>query len=107
MLFALNTMKCVYIKPNKRVRLNCSLSYLTDLANEILDHETGRILNYKQLWKDPRHNYDWDRSVANGRLAQGVGGRVKGTETIFFILKHKVPIEQLKDVTYGRFVCKV
>ena len=40
-----------------------------------------------------------------GRLAQGVGGRIKGTNTIKFIYKCKVPREQFKDVTYRRFAC--
>jgi hypothetical protein len=35
------------------------------------------------------------------QLAQGVGGRVTGTNTIFFIKKDHVPINRRKDVTYG------
>ena len=42
-----------------------------------------------------------------GRLAQGVGGRIKGTNTIFFIHKHQVPIDRLKDVTYAKFVVEL
>jgi hypothetical protein len=38
-------------------------------------------------------------------LAQGVGGRVKATNTIFFIPKDKVPRNRMKDVTYGSFSC--
>ena len=41
----------------------------------------------------------------SGRLAQGVGGRIKGTNTIRFIFRHKVPKVRMKDVTYGQFVC--
>ena len=33
-----------------------------------------------------------------GRLAQGMGGRVKGTDTIFFISKSQVPAGQ--KITY-------
>ena len=41
-----------------------------------------------------------------GRLAQGLkDGRVKGTNTIFFISKDKVPKDRAKDVTYGSFRC--
>jgi hypothetical protein len=40
-----------------------------------------------------------------GRLAQGVGERVKGTNTIFFIRKDQVPKDRAKDVTYGSFSC--
>jgi hypothetical protein len=42
-----------------------------------------------------------------GRLAQGVGGRVTGTNTIFFIQKDQFPIDRRKDVTYGSFGCKI
>jgi hypothetical protein len=38
--------------------------------------------------------------------AQGVGGRVTGTNTIFFIQKDHVPIDRRKDVMYGSFVCE-
>ncbi len=49
------------------------------------------------------------KSAANefGRLAQGVGGRVKGTETIKFIKKDDVSYERRKDITYGSFTCDV
>ena len=42
-----------------------------------------------------------------GRLANGVGGRIKDTNTIKFVHKHQVPKERMKDVTYGRFVYTV
>ncbi len=42
-----------------------------------------------------------------GRLEQGVGGKVKATNTIFFISKNKVPKDRIKDVTYGSFVCDI
>ena len=40
-----------------------------------------------------------------GQLAQGVGGQIKGTNTISFIHKHELPKSRMKDVTYGQFVC--
>ena len=36
-----------------------------------------------------------------GRLAQGLKGRVKGTNTIYFINKNQVPKDRWKYVTYG------
>ncbi len=33
------------------------------------------------------------------------GGRVKATNTIFFIRKEQVPKDRIKDVTYGSFIC--
>eukprot|EP00804_Cyclotella_cryptica_P023552 CCRYP_018913-RA/>CCRYP_018913-RA protein AED:0.17 eAED:0.19 QI:0/0/0/1/0.25/0/5/0/1080 len=57
----------------------------------------------------PRFKEAWSISAANefGRLAQGVGGRVKGTDTIRFIPKSEVPEDRFKDVTYIRMVCQV
>jgi hypothetical protein len=59
--------------------------------------------------RDPKHKTIWLKSVANefGRLAQGVGGRVKGKDTIKFIKKDNVPYERRKVVMYGSFTCDV
>jgi hypothetical protein len=59
--------------------------------------------------RDPKHANVWSESSANefGRLAQGVRGRVTGTNTIFFIQKDHVPIDRRKDVTYGSFACEL
>ena len=50
----------------------------------------------------------WAHSAANKfgrRLAQGVGTRIKGTNTINFIQKDQVPNDRAGDVTYGSFSC--
>ncbi len=64
-----------------------------EYANEIFDDETGKLLKYRKLISHPKYREVWMHSSANefGRLAQGVGNRIKGTDTIFFIFKHKVP----------------
>jgi hypothetical protein len=51
----------------------------------------------------------WTQSFANelGRLAQGVGDRVKGTNTMYFIRHDQVPLDRRKDVTYGRIVVDI
>ena len=56
--------------------------------------------------RDPKHKKRWSVSSANefGRLANGVGGRIKGTNTIKFTRKREVPNDRRKDVTYGSFV---
>jgi hypothetical protein len=61
------------------------------------------------LIQDPKHKTIWSKSAANefGRLVQGVGGRVKGTDTIKLIKKDDVPYERWKDVTYVSFTCEV
>jgi len=78
-------------------------------AMAVLDADTGKLLNYRQLlWHTKRKKY-WQTSSANkvGRLANGVGGRIKGTNTIKFIRKSEVPKDRMKDVTYGHFICMV
>jgi hypothetical protein len=77
----------------------------TEFANAVTDPITGKQLEYRQLIANPDTKAVWLRSSANefGRLAQGVGGRVKGTDTISFIHHHEVPRD--KTVTYARFVC--
>ena len=58
--------------------------------------------------RDPKYKGTWQQSAANefGRLAQGVGGRYKGKNTIFFIHKNQVPHDRMKDVTYRSFSCE-
>ena len=75
----------------------------------VIDAETGKLLNYRQLRKNLKYKKGWDISSANefGRLVNGVGGRVKGTNTIKFVHRHEVPKQRMKDVTYGQFVCMV
>jgi hypothetical protein len=71
------------------------------------DTKTGTYLNYRQLILNPKlkHTKVWSQSAANefGRLAQVVGQRVKGTNTIFFIRKYQVTKDRVKDVTYASF----
>lgn len=79
-------------------------------AMHVLDKESGKLLNYRQLLQHPKYKKEWSLSSANefGRLAQGVGGRIKNpTNTIRFIRENEIPKERRKDVTYGSFVCTV
>ena len=78
-------------------------------AMSVMDASTGKMLNYQQLRWDPKYKIQWDKSAANefGRLAVGVGNRVKGTKIIEFIRKCDVPQLRTKDVTYGSFVWNV
>jgi hypothetical protein len=79
-------------------------------AMAVMDADTGKLLNYRQLLKSTKYRQAWSLSLANkfGRLANSIGGRIKNpTNTIKFIFQHKVPTERMKDVTYGQFVCTV
>jgi hypothetical protein len=90
--------------------------HITQLENEVqhdmavMDADTGKLLNYRQLMRSTKCRQAWSLSSANkfGQLANGIGGRIKNpTNTIKFIFQHKVPTERMKDVTYGQFVCTV
>ncbi len=71
--------------------------------------KTGQYLNYRQLIRDPKHKEIWSTSAANEflHIAQGVQGRVKETNTIFFICKDQVPKDRIKDMTYGSYGCEI
>jgi hypothetical protein len=104
----------------KQQRHQCGLMRLTHritrLENEVhqamavMDKDTGKLLNYRQLIYSLQYKKAWSLSAANkfGQLANGVGGRIKNpTNTIKFISQHEVPADRRKDVTYGQFVCLV
>ena len=79
-------------------------------ALAVMDKQTGKMLNYRQLIRHRDYKATWSLSSANefGRLANGIGGRTKNpTKTIRFIRRNDVPKERRKDVTYGQFVCTV
>ena len=71
-------------------------------AMAVMDAKIGNLLNYRQLRRDPKHSKDWNKSSANefGRLADGVGGRIKRTNTIKFIRRSDMPADRRKDVKY-------
>ena len=68
----------------------------------VLDHETGDLLKYHVLLYHPKFKVACNLSAANefSRLAQGVRGSIKRTNTIYFISKNEVPADRFKDVTY-------
>ncbi len=76
----------------------------------VMDADTGKLLNYRQLMRSTKYRQAWSLSPANkfGRLVNGIRGRIKNpTNTIEFIFQHKVPTERMKDVSYGHFFCTV
>jgi hypothetical protein len=77
------------------------------MVNAVIHPVTGVSMEYRQLIQDPVTKDAWQRSAANefGRLAQGVGGRIKGTNTIRFIPHTELPADRMP--TYPRFVCEV
>ena len=62
---------------------------LVDHGFAVTHHLTGKQVEYRHLIRDDHYKGPWLLSGANelGRLAQGVGNRIAGTNTIFFIRK--------------------
>jgi hypothetical protein len=77
------------------------------MANSVINEETGANLEYRHLINDASTFTVWNEATANefGRFAQGVGNRIDGSNTIFFIPRQAVP--KGKNVTYGRFVVDI
>ena len=89
---------------------------LTNMENSVLEHETGKKLNYGQLRKNPRPQETWKTSFSNemGRLCQGVGTspngkgkRIEITNTIFAIKFENIQKDRLNEICYTSVVCEV
>ena len=79
-------------------------------ALAVMDTDISKLLSYRQLMRTPKFKKNRSTSLANefGRLANGVGGRIKKpTNTIAFITRQEIPHDRRKDVIYGQFVCSV
>jgi hypothetical protein len=78
------------------------------IAFAVIDEETGKALEYKDLIKLDKYKDVWSKSYANelGRLTQGIRD-IPGTNTMFFIHKADIPEDRQKDITYGRIVVVV
>ena len=72
---------------DKFLRAFQKLEQEVEQAMHVLDKGSGKLLNYRQLLQHPKYKKEWSVSSANefGRLAQGVGNRITGTDTIKFI----------------------
>ena len=68
----------------------------------VMDTDTGKLLSYRQLMRNPKSKTNWSTSSANefGRLSNGVGGCIKNpTNTMSFITRNEIPHNRRKDVT--------
>ena len=74
--------------------------------NVVIYDTTVESLTYPELIKHLKHSAIWNTSCANelGRLTQGVGNRVAGTNTAFLISHNNISKDRLKDITYANFV---
>eukprot|EP01082_Thalassiosira_pseudonana_P011880 g10662.t1 g10662 contig4:2284681-2286983(+) len=77
-------------------------------AFAVIDDETGKPLEYKELITLDKYKRIWSTSYANelGRLTQGIRD-IPGTNTMFYITKSEIPEDRRKDITYGRIVVVV
>ncbi len=91
-------LACIDIsKPNfklaaqKMVSRRLPMKWLCEMANSVIG-DNGELLEYRHLIANPTTRATWSHSYGNelGRLAQGLPGRAKGTNTIFFIPRHMV-----------------
>ena len=83
-----------------------SRRFLIEMINAILNEETGELMEYRHIMKNPKYRQLYVTSYCKvlRRLAQGMPGKAEGTNTIYFIDKADIPDERWKDVTYGRVV---
>ncbi len=93
------------------MRLTCQITRLENevhLAMSVMDKDTGKLLNYRQLMNNSKYKIAWSLPAANefGQLANGIGRCIKNpTNTIKS--QHKVQADRRKDVTYRQFACSV
>ncbi len=69
----------------------------------------GKLLEYRHLIANPKTRATWTHLYRNEikQLTQGMPGRCKGTDTIFFIPRDKVQQDRAKDIMYGLITCLV
>jgi hypothetical protein len=89
----------------------------TPMAMPVLNDETGKTLELRQLRQHPKYKAVWDTSYADklGRLCQGIGKdakdptkpRVSGTNTFRPICYQDIPTERRNEITYSCVVCEV
>ena len=83
---------------------NSGINIPTHWSNAIIDPISSASMEYIHLINIPKHKAPWTTSFSNelGRLAEGVGDRIKGTNTIYFIDYTLIPNDPRGDITYGR-----
>ena len=78
-------------------KLETTIAQLENDAHQalaVMDTDTRKILNYRQLMRNPKYKNNWSISSANefGQIANGVGRRInKSTNMITFIRRKDIP----------------
>ena len=83
-----------------------SRSFPIEIINAVLNEETGELMEYRHITKNPKYRqlYATSYSKELGHLSQGIPEKAEGTNTIYSTEKANIPAERWKDVTYGRVV---
>ena len=87
------------VTPRAAASRKFPMQFLCDYANAVIDGETGEIMEYRHLLKNPKHCERWQRAF--GREIRRLATT---TETIKFVLLSEIPRDRLKDQTYARIV---
>ena len=85
------------VTPRAAASRKFPMQFLCDYANAVIDRETGEIMEYRHLLKNPKHRKRWQKAFSREirRLATI-------TETIKFVLLSEILKDRLKDQTYAR-----
>jgi hypothetical protein len=72
------------VSAQKMASRSFPMTWLCEMANSVMG-ENGKLLEYRHLIANPKTRATWTHSYGNelGRLAQGMPGRAKGTDTFF------------------------
>ncbi len=76
------------------------LQFLCDWAISILDNETGDLLEYRHLLKNPKYKDMWIQSFSKETRQLATM-----TKTILFLTNPEILQAQRKDIMYGCIVC--
>ncbi len=93
MLACINITKSTFkISAAKLSTQKFPLIWFCKMSNSVLNKQ-GELLKYRHLIANLKTQATWTHSFGNklGWLVQGMHGRVKGMDMIFFIPKDKVP----------------
>ena len=106
MLATLEISKAAISSRQAALRKHALKAILGEAISAVMDAKTGKMLEYRHLMQSPEKNgamYSFGNEI--GRLAQGMPGRVGGTDTIKFIALEQISKDRRKYVTYARIVC--
>jgi len=87
------------VTPRSAAARKFPMQFLCDFANSVIDGNTGEIMEYRHLVKNPKHRERWQKSFSKEirRLATT-------TKTIRFVKMSEISKDRLKDKTYARIV---